>query len=1014
MMKSFIYTLVQFITIAVFITPLGTLHSQLDMIETEEMSLVTYDFGHNYILSHAGRCFHSALQFHKELFDYEPSEKISLLIQDFGDYGNAGATAVPQNAISMGLSPFSYAFETSPAGERVFTMMNHELVHVVALDNANRSDRFFRNFFMGKVDPSASDPVSMFYSYLTNPRRYSPRWYHEGIASYIETWMSGGLGLALGSYDEMVFRTRILEDAHIYSAQGLESEGVTSDFQGRTNSYLYGTRFYGHLAYKYGPDKIIDWVKRNNGSRAFFSGQFKKVFGKKITKEWDEWLTFEREWQTNNINNLKQHPVTEYTPITEEAIGSVSYAFHDEKRNCIYVAVNNPGKVPHIASLDLSTGKLKSLIDVKGAALFYVSSMTYDAEAEKLYFTTDNDKWRDLNELDIKTNTKTLLQKDVRTGDLAFDQSDKSIWGIKHLNGFSTITRIDQKPKDDKILTPYGDWDQVYTYPYGHDAFDIDVSPDGKYLSAAVTDLQGSQSLLLYKMEDLDNGEFQPDTLFNFSVASPQSFRFTPDGEYLFGSSYYTGVSNIFRIHVESKEISAVSNSLTGLFRPVYIDDDRLFAFNFTSDGFQPVYIPNTTVDNLSNIDFLGNITVEKYPELIDWQIPIPGKADVDMEKLITKKDKYIAGKEMQVNYAYPVVVGYKNNVGVGYRMQISDPFRFKSLDMSLSYTPRAWTNGLLEDRAEDFVELEDEELIHFNFDYNFGQFNIHGGFNEAAFHDLFGPSQSSRKGLKLGVNYDKRLLYDPPNTASLRFGISGFYGLDQSPEYQQILLAGFDKNLFINLSTSINYSTARASLGAVDAEKGIRTSLYVSGAYSAKKFYPRVIGSFDVGMQLPGRHFSLWIRNSVGSSFSETFNPFTRFGFGAFGNNYVDYQATRQYRTPFSLPGISFSADRIIIAKTFAKSMAEFVIPPLRFRKLGGFNFFANWIQPTVFTSVLFTDSIELPDDKIANLGAQIDLRMVTFSLLPSTLSVGYARAWDLDGPGSYNEWMISLKLLH
>ena len=110
-----------------------SVHAQLNMIKTDEMSLVTYDYGHRYILPHATRCFHRALVFHKHLFDYEPTERISLLIQDFGDYGNAGATAVPRNAISMGLSPFSYAFETSPAGERVFSMMNHELVHVVAV-----------------------------------------------------------------------------------------------------------------------------------------------------------------------------------------------------------------------------------------------------------------------------------------------------------------------------------------------------------------------------------------------------------------------------------------------------------------------------------------------------------------------------------------------------------------------------------------------------------------------------------------------------------------------------------------------------------------------------------------------------------------------------------------------------------------------------------------------------------------------------------------------------------------
>jgi len=294
------------------------------------------------------------------------------------------------------------------------------------------------------------------------------------------------------------------------------------------------------------------------------------------------------------------------------------------------------------------------------------------------------------------------------------------------------------------------------------------------------------------------------------------------------------------------------------------------------------------------------------------------------------------------------------------------------------------------------------------------GKFALTGGFNEAEFHDLFGPSQGSRKGAKLGLSFDHNLVYDPPKVIALSANVGGFYGLDQSPEYQQIRLSGFNRNLFFNMSTALNFSTARASLGAVEAEKGIQGSLYASAATTAGKFYPRVIGSLNYGIQLPGRHFSLWLRGAGGSSFSEIYNPFTRFGFGAFGNNYVDYQTTRQYRSPFAFPGVSFSSDRYLIAQHFRKGMAELVFPPIRFKKLGGFNFFANWVQAAAFSSVLYTTSIDGDPNKMYNAGAQIDLRMVTFSLLPSTLSFGYGKAWEFDGSASYDEWMISLKLLH
>ena len=73
----------------------------------------------------------------------------------------------------------------------------------------------------------------------------------------METWMAGGLGRAIGGWDEMVFRTMVRDDAYIYDVVGLESEGTAADFQTGANSYLYGTRFMTWLAYTYGPDKLL-------------------------------------------------------------------------------------------------------------------------------------------------------------------------------------------------------------------------------------------------------------------------------------------------------------------------------------------------------------------------------------------------------------------------------------------------------------------------------------------------------------------------------------------------------------------------------------------------------------------------------------------------------------------------------------------------------------------------------------------------------------------------------------
>ena len=86
----------------------------------------------------------------------------------------------------------------------------------------------------------------------------------------METWMAGGLGRAMGGWDEMVFRAMVRDDAYIYDVVGLESEGTAADFQTGGNSYLYGTRFMTWLCYQYGPEKLVEWVSSRRKHAALF------------------------------------------------------------------------------------------------------------------------------------------------------------------------------------------------------------------------------------------------------------------------------------------------------------------------------------------------------------------------------------------------------------------------------------------------------------------------------------------------------------------------------------------------------------------------------------------------------------------------------------------------------------------------------------------------------------------------------------------------------------------------
>jgi len=177
--------------------------------ETKHFRIVYYSPEHEYLAPLLIRSLESAQQFYRKQFGYEPNGKITILIQDFDDSGYGGAGTVPTNFIQIGIEPFDLVFETLPSAERMGLMSHHELMHIVMGDQTAPRDAMFRKIFFGKIMPNTDDPISIPFSFLGNPRVYSPRWFHEGGAVFMETWLGGGFGRALGGYDEMMFRAMV-------------------------------------------------------------------------------------------------------------------------------------------------------------------------------------------------------------------------------------------------------------------------------------------------------------------------------------------------------------------------------------------------------------------------------------------------------------------------------------------------------------------------------------------------------------------------------------------------------------------------------------------------------------------------------------------------------------------------------------------------------------------------------------------------------------------------------------
>ena len=852
--------------------------AQLTSTETNDGRVVYIQPTQSFIVPHVGRSFENALAFHQKLFQFKPAEKVTVLLTDFSDAGNASADAVPRDFISLRIAPMNFAFETFTASERMSYLMNHELVHVFTLDRPAPRDQMFRTLFQGKVAPVAEHPESVPYLYLTAPRRASPRWFMEGIAVFLDTWMAGGLGRAQGPYDEMVFRSMVLDGSRFYDPLGLAAELTKTDFQVEANSYLYGTRFMNYLAYTYTPESLMRWVTRTSGSKAYYASSFKQVYGMPIEQAWNDWIAFERAFQKQNIAAIREYPTTPYRDVSREALGSLSRAFVDPERRTIYAGLNYPGTLAYLAAIGLDDGRVQHLQDIKLPRIYTVTSLAYDPAAHTLFYTSDNTAERDLIALDPATRKQRTLLKNARIGDLSFNQSDRSLWGIRTFNGLCTLVRIPY---------PYRDWNALYSWPYGEVAYDLDVSPDGQLVSVSVGEISGKQTVRVMSAAALLMNDATAVKQFDFGTAIPSNFAFSPDSRFLIGSSYYTGVSNIFRYEIATGQLEALTNAETGFFRPIPLSDDSLLVFRYTGDGFVPSIVRAAPVKDINAITFFGQQVVEKHPVLKQWAAGSPGA--VPIETMVTGTRTYRPLRRLGLESVYPVVEGYKDAFAIGAHIRFSDPLSFNGATFTASVLPS--------------TSLPAKERVHLRADYRRFDWNGHASWNNADFYDLFGPTKTSRRGYEFGVGHTNLLLFDEPRRLTLTVDGRVAGDLDQLPDYQNVPVR---VDRLYSFGGHLAFTDVRSSLGSVDDEKGLRWSIdarndlvvrpAVSRA-SESSLFTRVHATYDQGAALPLPHSSIWLRSAAGFSPQSANEAFANFFFGAFGNNYVDHQEEKRYR---------------------------------------------------------------------------------------------------------------------
>ncbi|MBO4624835.1 MAG: hypothetical protein J5646_05015 [Bacteroidales bacterium] len=967
--------------------------------KTDEARLVFFDKNLSRYIPHMVRMFQNGKALHGQIWTtdsvYSPEAPL-LLLTDWEDDGNGGVTPLPHTLIQIGMAPLNMSYYVNPSGERYRQLFCHEFTHVVMTDKFNRKDLGWRKFFGTKVSVDNTQPITALWSYLTVPRWYAPRWYHEGIACFMETWLGGGVGRSLGGYDEMYFRSIIAGGEPLFSVVGLETEGSTMDFQVGANAYLYGTRFVNYLTKEYGYENLISFYNRTADSRTFFGSQFKKVYGKSLRKVWNEWKEDEKKHEEENLAVVREYPLTETVPITKEPLGSISPLLYDPATGKAYAAMNAPGGFAHLTELDLNTGKRRKLTDLYGIQLYNPAFVALDRNGGRLIYTSNNAKMRGLEVYDLHKNKVVKKKKFQRINNIVYDDANDCLYGLFSNAGTQTIVKMDHDLENIEA---------IYAFPFGVSVLDVAISHDGQWLSMTRQGDNGEHTLLLFNTRELEQAIFEPRELLTWEDTNLGQFRFSLDDKYLIGSSYYTGVSNLWQINLETGEPEMLSNTDIGLFAPLEIAPGKLVAMEFERDGMRPVKLDRKVVTDANAIELYGQRAYENNVEALEavglLKEPLPTIEFGDVYNNITP---YNVFKEMHFAGAYPIISGFTdkkswNNVTpvLGYRFFFSDPVGLSTIKLAVGASP--WSHN------------DWKNKFHADLEWKYYFWTLKAAWNHMDFYDLAGPMRSSRKGYMVSLAYDYSNSMVAPYTRSWGAALGAYGDMDALPLYQEVEVP------IKSMQTASLYgkiSKMRTSLGGVTKEQGYELGAQGYGYLAGGKFYPSVEATADFGVLLPiDRNNSFWLRTAGGHNFGDSESVFGNTYFGGFRNNRVDYRDAFQYRKSLAMPGAGIDA---IKAHSYAKAMAELNLRPIRLNDFGALFCYPTWIQCSLFGAGLSAWNPGEAHQMYYSAGVQLTTEIVIVNYLKTTLSLGYGHLFAPEGfPGGRhgNEIMISLKLL-
>lgn len=490
------------------------------------------------------------------LFGYKLRNRIELSLADYDDYSNGWADYT-SGAIMIWIPDAQMEFRANTTWLR--NVISHEITHILSLEsNSNRRSTMINM----AIDLNLQGPNENFsIQEIATKITPWPNWFVEGISQL------GAERLGHDCWDarrEMLLRTAVMARRQL----SLDEMGVFShDSRGNEQVYNQGYSFVKFLVNRCGLDKITAVLRNGASERIDFRTEFIERTGRQVESFYVEWLDSLRESYSVRFPSAGAaetvishggliNAVPQVSP-DKRFFGYLSSGRDDAGQTSLLICEYTSGKIIH---------KIR----------YAHTSWAFSNDSRKVYFVKSRDPDRhgsflnDLFSFDLQTRKTTRITKSGRIYNVA----------VSPVNGGVGVVTFNKGVFQPGILDiASGNIRNTVSTVIGEPILRLSWSPQDSTRFVAEKLVDGVSKLFIYSTVDTTV------TSVTSNTAREESPYWAADGRIYFNADY-DGVNNIYSSNSEGSDLQRYTNTITGCFSPVVVDNSAIIFSGYNVSGF--------------------------------------------------------------------------------------------------------------------------------------------------------------------------------------------------------------------------------------------------------------------------------------------------------------------------------------------------------------------------------------------------------------------------------------------